>query len=506
MKNFLIILYIMAENETTPLLRPPPTSRDERSQRREERRQKVIEQQLLQREGGLRGHLFVYALYKTLFADIWTGNGLDTIPRRERTQCFENGAFLFSDSHQRLFSELLTGPDIGIIKPWGGTAQFLRLRSLSHFVPSKLISKQRPNKVYRSQPWLTWHNVKFIFHTIHGDKVVNWGDVNPFKNIEQYERRILPQIKFLCNPQCEKEELDNIFKTDGNPNNVAFCGGNIGKTPKRAIKFYCYSIEYFQAANTTTSRTDGPYTYVKIEETPVSNLATKAEFLKHSFLFSKKFSTKGKMNKDAVSKMRGGHCFRKSNSDYCYRAEDYGWTPTQPGAKRDYNRKYNNVGRLGTEDAREIEEYFATRPALHGQSVAPFRLRIGHEMFVPKNTTNLVIHNYRIILESCLVIMDGTETSAGRCAEAAQTLIDYTTPAPHVEAITGGRRRRRKKTRKGKRKKKKHEKNDKGERGVHLAVSVLIANISLNMEKEFAILIHLNSPWDQAERRLFPSS
>ena len=170
------------------------------------------------------------------------------------------------------------------------------------------------------------------------------------------------------------------------------------------------------------------------------------------------------MNKDAVNKMRGGNCFHKSNSDYCYRAEDYGWWKPTPHARRDYNRKYNNIGRQGTEDASEIEDYFDTRPALHNQRDAPFRLRIGHEMFVPKNTTNLVIHNYKVILESCLRIVYGTESSKGKCVSKVQTLLDYTTPPPPIDIITGGRRRRRKKTRKKKTKvkKKTRKKRQKG--------------------------------------------
>ena len=158
---------------------------------------------------------------------------------------------------------------------------------------------------------------------------------------------------------------------------------NIGKKkhPKGIIKFYNFNIEYKRGRDRFT---DGPYTYVKLE-----SLSAITGIGRHISRQATLFSTKRKDQRDAVKARRNSNCFKKSNSAYCYRAENYGYVPQEniisPDRYNEYHNSFPHIANFST----AIRQY--NSPIHHNTQARIYQLRSGHELFVPQEATHMVL-------------------------------------------------------------------------------------------------------------------
>jgi len=343
------------------------------------------------------GHNFVLTMYKTLFPYINVDNrSLDKVQNADLlNNCFENGAFVFKDAGRVLFNYLMNGTqDVWSAKKPGD------MHAKTHLIPRKIWKKQSQ---WRDNIRRHYDDINFIFYGREEKKTeVNmrkytFGMGSRFNNrdIKQYELKISPPIKYLCNPEC-----------DNSGNGLDYCGHGkyqgydngqrVGLKPgpgKKVMKFYCYSLEYKKNGKVVLS--EGPFTYIKLESKALTRAAG-GNLLNIAHHFSRnktKNSTRNKEGPKANRMMAEGKCWRfLSNSAYCYRAEDYGWVdeehhggPPRMNIKR-FDVSYNyfpNTG-LTNNDKREIKEYALNAD---GRQLDNFKLRTGFELYVPQTLT-----------------------------------------------------------------------------------------------------------------------
>ena len=312
-----------------------------------------------------RGSKFMHALYGILFPEIFNGDGLNTIEKINSSQCFEHGAFVLKDAEHELFNYLYGNKEeITILR---GSI----IKSLTHLIPSKLTNQ--------TKAFEEWDHVDFIFFTpsnpngiiIISATAPRWGQV------VQYELPINPPVKYICNPQCEGRGLDM----------PSYCQTlSIGKKkyPKGIIKFYNFTIRYRKGK--TPPLIDGPYTYVKFESLSASTGVGSIRHISRRSLLS---ITKRTDQRIAEAARKSSDCFKKPNSAYCYRAEDYGYVAQENVTTPDtYNKHHNSFPHLeNSEDA--INQY--NSPIHHISRKRIYQLRIGHELFIPQIITNSIL-------------------------------------------------------------------------------------------------------------------
>jgi len=350
------------------------------------RRQKDIPKRL-ERYISPFGHECVEAIYQTLFPEILNNGGLTELEQMEKSICFENGAFVFEDNNLSLFKILIgdkgtdtnTDEEYGILKG-RKLSRVTSRKPLTHLIPQILKDKQGTVKY-------GWRKITYIFYGPNGEKTEVYVASN-LGNIVQYERRVDPPIKFLCNPQCRRatplpSHCHHIPQKEHG---------------KSVIKFYSYSIRY------TTPQVPpmevGPYTYLKLESFPASpeldpfGMGAKRH---RKRWMEKMFSREGK---DAKAKMKQGECFKKKSKVYCYRAEDRGYV-TNNEINQTKLTKYNNErnflsqDRLSESDKDAIRKYTHDSIIHHGIRRNIYKLRTGQELFVPQQLTNDIVRKLR---------------------------------------------------------------------------------------------------------------
>ena len=154
---------------------------------------------------------------------------------------------------------------------------------------------------------------------------------------------------------------------------------------------------------------EGPFTYIKLESGAITAAAggdTKTKS-RHVWRNIQKTRSSKKERPMANRTAAAGQCWRKSNSAYCYRAEDYGWvdtiqpTPTETMYINKFNRDYNYfTGRGGhsmltDNDKLEINQYALNTPRptdATGTQFDKYKLRTGFELYVPQTLTTQVVH------------------------------------------------------------------------------------------------------------------
>lgn len=342
------------------------------------------------------GHNFVLIMYRTLFPYISADNrSLDMEHNANLlNNCFENGAFVFKDAGRVLFNYLINGAENGLGK----------MHAKTHLMPREIWKKQ---KNWRDNISRHYDNINFIFYG--GDEketkvnMRRWkyrmGSHFNNKDIKQYELQISPPIKYLCNPECDNATLNLEYCGHGDYKG-AQNGQRVGLKPgpgKKVIKFYCYSLEYIQRGRIVLS--EGPFTYIKLESGALTAAAggTNKSRARH---FKRNID---KLTESAPS-MTTGKCWRKSNSAYCYRAEDYGWIveerlggPSSRNIKR-FDASYNYFPETQlTEDARdEINNYTLNTNlpiGADGRQLDKYKLRTGFELYVPQTLTTRIYDN-----------------------------------------------------------------------------------------------------------------
>lgn len=306
-----------------------------------------------------RGNKFVETLYRVLFPEVFTNEGLNTIDKINVSKCFEHGAFVFKDTGYELFNFLYGSG--GEIKELKGRI----IKSLSHLIPEYLTKQPAASD--------EWDTVHFVF--FQPPEIINISATAPqWKNVIQYELPITPPIRYLCNPQCE---------TGPSPPPPYCSTLNIGKKkhPKGVIKFYNFNIVYKRGRDRFI---DGPYTYVKLE-----SLSAISGIGRHISRQATLFSTKRKDQREAVKARRNSRCFKKSNSAYCYRAENYGYVPQENVISPDrYNEYHNSFPHIANSSS-AIRQYNSPIN-IHSQARI-YQLRTGHELFVPQEATHMVL-------------------------------------------------------------------------------------------------------------------
>ena len=356
------------------------------------------------------GHNFVLTMYKTLFPYISADNrSLDEEHNANLlNNCFENGAFVFKDEGRALFNYLMNGTqDVWSAKKPGD------MHAKTHLIPRKIWKKQSQ---WRDNIRRHYDDINFIFYGREEKKTeVNmrkytFGMGSRFNNrdIKQYELKISPPIKYLCNPEC-----------DNSGNGLDYCGHGkyqgydngqrVGLKPgpgKKVMKFYCYSLEYKKNGKVVLS--EGPFTYIKLESKALTRAAG-GNLLNIAHHFSRnktKNSTRNKEGPKANRMMAEGKCWRKSNSPYCYRAEDYGefkFNTILPDSKeskniKNFNKIYNNFPRteLTEPDKSEINKYALNTNRMTDAQDRPldkYKLRTGFELYVPQTLTTRIYGN-----------------------------------------------------------------------------------------------------------------
>ena len=349
------------------------------------------------------GHNFVLTMYRTLFPYISADNrSLDEEHNANLlNNCFENGAFVFKDTGRVLFNYLIDGPENGLGK----------MHAKTHLIPREIWKKQSQ---WRDNIRRHYDNINFIFYGGDGKETkVNmrkytFGMGSHFQNkdIQQYELGIDPPIKYLCNPECEYATLN--LKYCGHGRYQGYDNGQrVGLKPgpgKEVMKFYCYSLEYIKRGRIVLS--EGPFTYIKLESKALTGTAGGGSMMNIMHHGWRNFE---KLTESAPS-MATGECWRKKNSAYCYRAEDYGWVDTiQPTAAETgyinkFNRDYNYfTGRDGhsmltDNDKLEINQYALNTnrfTAADGTQLDKYKLRTGFELYVPQTLTTRIYGNLR---------------------------------------------------------------------------------------------------------------
>jgi len=402
------------------------------------------------------GHECVEAIYQTLFPDIIKNGGLIKQDQREKSICFENGAFVFEDNNLSLFKILIgdkgtdtnTDEEYGILK---GLKLFPRAsrKHLTHLIPQILKNKQGTVKD-------GWGKITYIFYGPNDEKTEVYVASN-LGNIVQYERDVYPKIKFLCNPQCRRPAplppyCHHIPQK---------------KHGKGVIKFYSYSIRY------TTPQVPpmevGPYTYLKLESFPASpeldpfGVGAK----QHGKRWREKIFSRGR--KDAKAAMIKGECFKKKSQAYCYRAEDRGYV-TNNEINQTKLTKYNNERNFLSQDglsrdaSNAIIKYTAAYVEHHGTQRYIYKLRTGQELFVPQQLTTYIVrelmHSYDIYNVHNVRPLSGSKDDAAASPteippppplsrQKTPTIQDWV--AALTPPRTGGTRKRRRKTRKRRR-------------------------------------------------------
>lgn len=355
------------------------------------------------------GHNFVLTMYKTLFPYISADNrSLDEEHNANLlNNCFENGAFVFKDTGRVLFNYLINGAENGLGK----------MHAKTHLMPREIWKKQEN---WRDDIRRHYDNINFIFYGGDGKETkVNmrkytFGMGSHFNNkdIKQYELKISPPIKYLCNPECDNATLNLKYCGHGDYKG-AQNGQRVGLKPgpgKKVIKFYCYGLEYIKRGKVILF--EGPFTYIKLESKALTRAAggNLLNIAHHAQRNKTKKSSMKEEGGESKIKMATGECWRKSNSRYCYRAEDYGWFNTiQPNPKEEenimaFNQKHNyfpmevEAQELTPNDKREINEYALNtnrKTNADGRQLDKYKLRTGFELYVPQTLTTRIYGNLR---------------------------------------------------------------------------------------------------------------
>ena len=314
-----------------------------------------------------RGNIFITTLYSQLFPEIFEGEGLNTIDAINRSQCFEHGAFVFKDGGHELFRYLYGNRED--ITTLHGTVTI----PLTHLIPKNLITQ--PHMQHHE-----WDHIDFIFESpTEEEGIVVVSASNPlWKPVVQYELSIVPPIKYVCNPYCENR---------GALATPPYCQTlNIGKKkyPKGIIKFYSFQIRY--RAGRRAALLMGPYTYVKFESLSAASMVG---IIRHMHRIGQLFPTKRGDKVAASAKRTSSECFKKKNSAYCYRAENYGYMPLGSVTRPDtYNRDHNSFPRIAGGEA-AINQYNSPIHQDSGRRI--YQSRTGHELFVPQIVTNHIL-------------------------------------------------------------------------------------------------------------------
>ena len=393
------------------------------------------------------GHECVEAIYQILFPDILEDGGLDTATKMQTSNCFENGAFVFEDNDQSLFKILIgdNGTGTRTDNEYGKlegrkTTRFSSRKTLTHLIPA-FLKKQGSKK--------DWNNITFIFYGPNG--TTTEVPPAPLGNIVQYEREVAPAIKFLCNPQCRRDPLPYCHEL------------NIQHKPhgKGVMKFYSYSIHYRVSGRQAPHKV-GPYTYVKLESLPVSPQLDifKQGAQRHKSRTIQKTLTRRRQNKAAVAALMRGHCLKVANSGYCYRAEDLGYIKAGRSWPRDsYNNAHNSFQNLSPDSITTIKNYTNSKVWFADKNRDIYKLRTGHELFVPQEMTARIIQQLRENAARAVVGGGGGAAAAaaaqedgGDAAAAAAAGDNEGHKREYIwsESATrygGGRRKRRKRTR-----------------------------------------------------------
>jgi len=351
------------------------------------------------------GHNFVLTMYRTLFPYISADNrSLDMEHNANLlNNCFENGAFVFKDAGRVLFDYLINGAENGLGK----------MHAKTHLMPREIWKKQ---KNWRDNIRRHYDNINFIFYGGDGKETkVNmrkytFGMSSHFNNkdIKQYELKISPPIKYLCNPECDNAALN--LKYCGHGRYQGYDNGQrVGLKPgpgKKVIKFYCYSLEYIQRGRIVLS--EGPFTYIKLESKALTRAAggNLLNIAHHAQRNKTKKSSRGDEDPKARDQMAKGQCWRISNSPYCYRAEDYGefeFNTILPNKKpwndiKSFNKNYNYFPEimLTENDFDEINEYALNTNRMtnaQGRPLDKYKLRTGFELYVPQTLTTRIYGN-----------------------------------------------------------------------------------------------------------------